>query len=136
MYTISGAKKWSETLDLFSHAVNDGKFHKLNYDTFRKLAKYHPVGDVINILRKDDGIITVVDPKTASGYLLWSGSEIDNSFGSFLYDKYFKENEKMNPNETLNATTTQGYDLWGNYASCSNAINSTDSYDWNTRFFK
>ena len=131
MCTISGAKKWSETLDLFSHAVNDGKFHKLNYDAFRKLAKYHPVGDVINILRKDDGIITVVDPKTESGYLLWSGSEIDNSFGSFLYDKYFKENEKMNPNETLNATTTQGYDLWGNYASCGSAINSTDSYDWN-----
>ena len=115
MYTISGAKKWSETLDLFSHAVNDGKFHKLNYDTFRKLAKYHPVGDVINILRKDDGIITVVDPKTESGYLLWSGSEIDNSFGSFLYDKYFKENEKMNPNETNAAQ----YDLWGNYTSCN-----------------
>ena len=125
MYTISGAKKWSEVLDLFSHAVNDGKYHKLNYDTFRKLAKYKP-SSVINISRKNDGIITIIDRDLDC--ILWSGSEIDNSLGSFLYEIYFKESEKMNPNET--------YDLWGNYTSCncaetSNAttINNTCNLD-------
>ena len=137
MMTISGAKKWSELFDLFSHAVNDGKYHKLEYNTFRKLAKYKPVEDIINITRKNDGIITIVDPRSGmSGYLLWSGSEIDNSFGSFLYDKYFKETEKVN-NESLN----QAYDLWGNYintgvtnnfgdcnSSCSTSTSSWLSY--------
>ena len=116
MMTISGDKSWSTLIDQFSRAVNDNdsKYHRLEYNTYRKLVKYNPIENIMNITRKNDGIITVVDPRTdeKSGYLLWSGSEIDNSFGSFLYDKYFKETEKVN-NESLNQT----YDMWGNYTS-------------------
>ena len=129
MMTISGDKSWSALIDQFSRAVNDNdsKYNRLEYNTYRKLVKYNPVENIMNITRKNDGIITVVDPRTDgnSGYLLWSGSEIDNSFGSFLYDKYFKENEKMNPNETLNAT--QAYDLWGNYTN-TGVTNNFDNY--------
>lgn len=124
MMTISGDKSWSTLIDQFSRAVNNGKYHRLEYNTYRKLVKYNPVENIMNITRKNDGIITVVDPRTdgKSGYLLWSGSEIDNSFGSFLYDKYFKETEKMNT-ESLN----QAYDVWGNYTDVSIASNAISS---------
>jgi hypothetical protein len=122
MITISGDKSWSTLIDQFSRAVNDGKYHRLEYNTYRKLAKYNPIENIMNITRKNDGIITIVDPRTdgKSGYLLWSGSEIDRSFGSFLYDKYFKENEKMNTD--LN----HAYDMWGNYADAKIASNATN----------
>ena len=126
MITISGDKSWSTLIDQFSRAVNDNdsKYHRLEYNTYRKLVKYNPIENIMNITRKNDGIITVVDPRTdgKSGYLLWSGSEIDRSFGSFLYDKYFKENEKMDT-ESLNRT----YDMWGNYADVSVASNAISS---------
>ena len=123
MITISGDKSWSTLIDQFSRAVNDGKYHRLEYNTYRKLAKYNPIENIMNITRKNDGIITIVDPRTdgKSGYLLWSGSEIDHSFGSFLYDKYFKENEKMNTD--LN----HAYDMWGNYADAKIASNAISS---------
>ena len=125
MMTISGDKSWSTLIDQFSRAVNDGKYHKLEYNTFRKLAKYN-LSSVINICDRDDDYIYVEDPVKhnigGSSYCLFRGLKTDNSFGSFLYDKYFKETEKVN-NESLNQT----YDMWGNYTDVSIASNAISS---------
>lgn len=118
MRTLTGEKCLSLLMNEFSKAVLEGHHSKMPYDTFRKVAKY--AGSTFHIRLTDD-TISIQDPvlENANGipYIVYQGNIKDNSFGSFLYQKYFKEIEETMITNTIQADNT--YSLTGTITGSS-----------------
>lgn len=118
MRTLTGEKCLSLLMNEFSKAVLEGHHNKMPYDTFRRVAKY--AGSTFHIRLTDD-TISINDPvlENANGipYIVYQGNIKDNSFGSFLYQKYFKEIEETMITNTIQADNT--YSLTGTITGSS-----------------
>lgn len=124
MRTLTGEKCLSLLMNEFSKAVLEGHHNKMPYDAFRRVAKY--AGSTFHIRLTDD-TISINDPvlENANGipYVVYQGNINDNSFGSFLHQKYFKETEETMITNTIQADNA--YSLTGN-----SSITGSSSSNW------
>ena len=118
MRTLTGEKCLSLLMNEFSKAVLEGHHNKMPYDTFRRVAKY--AGSTFHIRLTDD-TISIQDPAlenvNGTPYIVYQGNIKDNSFGSFLYQKYFKEIEETMITNTIQADNA--YSLTGSITGSS-----------------
>ena len=119
---FNNIEEFNLTLDDFNRRVHNKIFEKVHYDTWKKLSSLRKLSNENKILLRYDAEFNVIAIVVNSGYDVFKFLTDDHSFGTFLYQTYFKsyiEKERKlmyNYYDTSTTVTTS--------TTCSNAIDN------------
>ena len=87
---FNNIEEFNLTLDDFNKRVHNKIFEKVHYDTWKKLSSLRKLSDENKILLRYDAEFNVIAIVVNSGYDVFKFLTDDHSFGTFLYQTYFK----------------------------------------------
>lgn len=87
---FNNIEEFNLILDDFNRYVHNKTFEKVHYDTWKKLSSLRKLSDENKILLRYDAEFNVIAIVVNSGYDVFKFLTDDHSFGTFLYQTYFK----------------------------------------------
>lgn len=119
---FNNIEEFNLTLDDFNRRVHNKIFEKVHYDTWKKLSSLGKLSNENKILLRYDAEFNVIAIVVNSGYDVFKFLTDDHSFGTFLYQTYFKsyiEKERKLMYNYYDSSTTVTTST-----TCSNAIDN------------
>lgn len=126
---FNNIEEFNLILDDFNRYVHNKTFEKVHYDTWKKLSSLRKLSDENKILLRYDAEFNVIAIVVNSGYDVFKFLTDDHSFGTFLYQTYFKsyiEKERKlmyNYYDSYTSTTVTASPTYSNAIKIDTGIN-------------